>query len=75
MGPERRGLEPAGLRARPARHDVDRVYGFGYSQTGSMLITYINAIRPRVVAADGRPIYDGYFVAVAGGGVHRRGAA
>jgi hypothetical protein len=47
--------------------DVDREYGFGYSQTGSMMITYINAIQPRVVAADGKPIYDGYFVGVAGG--------
>ena len=47
--------------------NVDREYGFGYSQTGSMMITYINAIQPRVVASDGRPIYDGYFVGVAGG--------
>jgi hypothetical protein len=47
---------------------VDRAYGFGYSQTGSMLITYINAIQPRVVADEGEPIFDGYFVGVAGGG-------
>jgi hypothetical protein len=47
--------------------EVDRAYGFGYSQTGSMMITYINAINPRVVAAEGEPIYDGYLVAVAGG--------
>jgi hypothetical protein len=47
--------------------DVDRAYGFGYSQTGSMMITYINGIRPRVVATDRKPIYDGYFVGVAGG--------
>ena len=46
---------------------IDRAYGFGYSQTGSMMITYINAINPRVVAAAGEPIYDGYFVGVAGG--------
>jgi hypothetical protein len=46
---------------------VDRTYAFGYSQTGSMLITYINAIQPRVVADEGRPIFDGYFVGVAGG--------
>ena len=46
---------------------VERAYGFGYSQTGSMLITYINAIQPRVVAAEGKPIFDGYFVGVAGG--------
>ena len=46
---------------------VDREYGFGYSQTGSMMITYLNAIQPRVVADEGKPIYDGYFVGVAGG--------
>jgi hypothetical protein len=52
--------------AQRASH-VDREYGFGYSQTGSMMITYMNAIQPRVVADEGRPIYDGYFVGVAGG--------
>jgi hypothetical protein len=46
---------------------VTREYGFGYSQTGSMMVTYINAIQPRVVADEGRPIFDGYFVGVAGG--------
>jgi hypothetical protein len=46
---------------------ISRAYGFGYSQTGSMMITYINAIAPRVVRSDGRPIYDGYLVTVAGG--------
>ena len=47
---------------------VRQVYGFGYSQTGGMLYDYINAIHPLTVAAnDGRPIYDGYIVAVAGG--------
>ena len=46
---------------------VTRAYGFGYSQTGSMMITYINAIAPRVVKSDGAPIYDGFLVTVAGG--------
>jgi hypothetical protein len=46
---------------------VTRAYGFGYSQTGSMMITYINAIAPRVARSDGAPIYDGYLVTVAGG--------
>jgi hypothetical protein len=46
---------------------VDRVYGFGYSQTGGYLVNYINAIHPLVVADDGKPIYDGYLVGVAGG--------
>jgi hypothetical protein len=64
----RAGTNPLayGRGARRAA-DVDRQYGFGYSQTGSMMITYINAIQPRVVAAEGKPIYDGYFVGVAGG--------
>ncbi len=53
--------------SNPLASHVDRVYGFGYSQTGSMFITYINAIAPRVAADDGRPPFDGYFVGVAGG--------
>src|SRR3954469_5772762 len=47
---------------------VRHLYGFGYSQTGSFLYDYINAIQPRVVQTDGRPMFDGYIVAVAGGG-------
>ena len=47
----------------PVRH----VYGFGYSQTGGFLYDYINGIQPLVVQADGKSIYDGYIVAVAGG--------
>lgn len=46
---------------------VQEAYGFGYSQTGGYLIDYINAINPLVVKSDGRPIYDGYLVGVAGG--------
>ena len=46
---------------------VREAYGFGYSQTGGYLIDYINAINPLVVKSDGRPIYDGYLVGVAGG--------
>ena len=53
-----------GPRLAPA---IDRVYAFGYSQTGSMLITYLNAIQPRVVAEAGAPVFDGFFVGVAGG--------
>ena len=56
----------AGPGARRASR-VDREYGFGYSQTGSMMITYINAIHPRVVADEGKSIYDGFLVATAGG--------
>lgn len=46
---------------------VEHAYGFGYSQTGGYLVNYINAIHPRVVAADGKAIYDAYIVGVAGG--------
>ncbi len=48
---------------KPVRH----VYGFGYSQTGGFMFDYVNAIQPLVVAADGRPMFDGYIVAVASG--------
>jgi hypothetical protein len=56
---------PAGgaNNAKPVRH----VYGFGYSQTGGFQFDYINAIQPLVVAADGKPMFDGYIVAVASG--------
>ncbi|WP_414943237.1 alpha/beta hydrolase domain-containing protein [Amycolatopsis sp. cmx-11-32] len=51
------------------RHNppVQRLYGFGYSQTGGYLYNYVNGIQPLVVRATGRPLYDGYLVAVAGG--------
>jgi Alpha/beta hydrolase domain len=52
--------------SNPVRH-ARHVYGFGYSQTGGYLYDYINAIHPLDVANNGRPIYDGYIVAVAGG--------
>jgi hypothetical protein len=57
----------SGSRKHRRRSLVERAYGFGYSQTGGYLVNYINAIHPRVVADDGRPIYDGYIVGVAGG--------
>ena len=46
---------------------VEHAYGFGYSQTGGYLVNYVNAIHPLVVRSDGKPSYDGYLVAVAGG--------
>jgi hypothetical protein len=61
---------PLGYR-RP--HDrsgspVRQVFGFGYSQTGGYLYDYINGIHPLATLANGgRPVYDGYIVAVAGG--------
>lgn len=44
-----------------------RLYGWGYSQTGGFLFTYINAIQPLVVARDGRSPFDGYIVGMLGG--------
>ncbi|OGB23739.1 MAG: hypothetical protein A3I66_15850 [Burkholderiales bacterium RIFCSPLOWO2_02_FULL_57_36] len=46
---------------------VEKLYGFGYSQTGGYMYTYINAIHPLDVQKNGVPIYDAYVVAVAGG--------
>ncbi|MBT2188788.1 hypothetical protein KK488_17685 [Sphingobium sp. H33] len=42
-----------------------RLYGWGYSQTGAYLITYIDAVQPRVIHDDGKPMYDGYMIVVA----------
>ena len=43
------------------------LYGWGYSQTGGFLFTYINAIQPLVIARLGEPVFDGYLVAVISG--------
>jgi len=43
------------------------LYGWGFSQTGSFLYTYINAIHPQVTQQLGKPLYDGYIVAVSSG--------
>jgi hypothetical protein len=60
-------LVRSGDRSNPVGH-ARHVYGFGYSQIGGYLYDYINAIHPLDVARNnGRPIYDGYIVAVAGG--------
>ncbi len=50
-----------------AGFNVEKLYGFGYSQTGGYMYTYINAIHPLDVQRNGAPIYDAYVVAVAGG--------
>jgi hypothetical protein len=44
-----------------------RLYGWGYSQTGSFLFTYINAIQPLVIAKQGKSPFDAYMVAVSSG--------
>lgn len=46
---------------------VQRLYAWGYSQTGSFLYTYVNAIHPLDVQANGRPLFDGYLIAMASG--------
>ena len=43
-------------------YKVERVYAFGYSQTGGFLGTYINAIHPLDVKEFGKPLFDGYFI-------------
>ena len=58
--------------ANPLRYgepttQVEHAYGFGYSQTGGYLVNYINGVHPLVIQSDGKPIYDAYIVAVAGG--------
>jgi hypothetical protein len=57
--------------SNPLRDDagfnVEKLYGFGYSQTGGYMYTYINAIHPLDIQKNGAPIYDAYVVAVAGG--------
>ncbi len=52
-----------GDRSNPVRH----VIAWGYSQTGSFLYTYVNAIHPLDVKANGKPIFDAYSISVASG--------
>jgi hypothetical protein len=46
---------------------AEQLYGWGYSQTGSFLYTYVNAFHNRVSSEYGKPLFDGYIVAVSGG--------
>jgi hypothetical protein len=50
-------------------HPVEHLYAWGYSQTGGFLYTYVNAIHPLDVEAEGKPLFDGYLIAVASGPV------
>jgi len=43
---------------------VQHLYAWGYSQTGSFLYTYVNAVNPLVVKDDGRSMFDAYVVAM-----------
>lgn len=48
--------------------NLQRLIGFGYSQTGGYMYNYINGIHPLETARNGgQPLYDAYIVAVAGG--------
>ncbi|MEW6058951.1 MAG: alpha/beta hydrolase domain-containing protein, partial [Actinomycetota bacterium] len=60
-------LTYGGARGHSHHKGVQHVYGFGYSQTGGFQYNYINAIQPLVVQEYGKPMFDGYIVAVAGG--------
>jgi hypothetical protein len=42
---------------------TQRVYGYGYSQSGFDLQTYIDAVHPLAKQANGDPIYDGFLIA------------
>jgi hypothetical protein len=53
--------------AENAAHPVERLYAWGYSQTGSFLYTYVSAIHPLDLQELGRPLFDAYLVAVASG--------
>jgi len=48
-------------------HPVQHLYAWGYSQTGSFLYTYVNAFHPLDVAANGKPLFDGYVIAMSSG--------
>jgi hypothetical protein len=53
--------------ASGGRSAVENVYAWGYSQTGGFLYTYINALHPLDVRANGRPVFDAYLIGVASG--------
>jgi len=55
------------LRYNNSESSAEMLYAWGYSQTGSFLYTYINAIHPEVVKTRGEPLFDGYLVAVSSG--------
>lgn len=49
------------------RSKVERLYAWGYSQSGSFLYTYINAIHPLDAKTYGRSLFDAYFIGVSSG--------
>ncbi len=60
----RDGTNPFLYGGSAGPHPVKRLYGWGYSQTGGFLFTYINAIQPLAWAKAGRAPFDGYIVAM-----------
>ncbi len=46
---------------------AENLYGWGYSQTGSFLYTYINAVHKTASEQYGTDLFDGYIVAVSSG--------
>jgi len=55
--------------AAATRSAVERLYAWGYSQTGGFLYTYINAIHPLDVKEHGQSLFDAYFIGVSSGPV------
>lgn len=55
------------LRYAGNKSRVQRLYAWGYSQTGGFLYTYINAFHALDVKERSKPLFDGYLVAVASG--------
>jgi hypothetical protein len=56
----------AWARSNDALKPIDRtlcVYGYGYSQSGFDLQTYIDAVHPLAKQANGKPIFDGFLIA------------
>lgn len=49
------------------RTSAERLYAWGYSQSGSFLYTYINAIHPLDVKERGKSLFDAYFIGVSSG--------
>jgi hypothetical protein len=46
--------------------DVEYLYATGFSQTGTIITTYVNFIHPVARLGNGDPIYDGYVIGGAG---------
>ena len=47
--------------------DVQRLIMVGYSQSAAYQVTYANSIHDSARMPDGKPIYDGYYIAAGGG--------